>query len=409
MMKYLFTILLALSPYCIYAQFQFDTIFVETGMYVTDINIINEDTIFVCSGSKMLRTTDGGTSWDTLLSNSTFYQSDFFDFNNGYAVSPMGYIIKTSNAGTVWDTIQGVPSNNSFFDVHMISDTTAIVSSDNGLIYKVTPTGFSVDTLYDLMAGGSPLTIKDFDFETPDIGFGGGVTAGLSGLARTVDGGNNWEVRATNGFLDLNFDEVACIDSLNVWGIENSPSPWEHISYSNDGGFLWNSGFMWFSTAKIVSLDFSISGFGIVAQNLELLYTIDSGMNWSTLLVAQPGFSGFSKVKIVNDSIVYIGGRDGIYKVFYPLSIGVSEHLTDLSNSITIFPNPIINNLELKYKVPLSEIHHLSIFDLHGREIFGKDIKSNENVIDLTFLKTGLYNLRIKSDYFIVNQKFVKL
>ena len=243
----------------------------------------------------------------------------------------MGYIIKTSNAGTVWDTIQGVPSNNSFFDVHMISDTTAIVSSDNGLIYKVTPTGFSVDTLYDLMAGGSPLTIKDFDFETPVIGFAGGVTAGLSGLARTVDGGNNWEVRATNGFLDLNFDEVACIDSLNVWGIENSPSPLEHISYSNDGGFLWNSGFMWFSTAKIVSLDFSISGFGIVAQNLELLYTIDSGMNWSTLLVAQPGFSGFSKVKIVNDSIVYIGGRDGIYKVFYPLSIGVSEHLTDFS------------------------------------------------------------------------------
>ncbi len=357
----------------------------------------------------MLRTTDGGNTWDTLLSLTTFYQADFYDFNNGFAISPLGFVIKTTDGGLNWDTVQNLPSNNSFYDVHMIDPSSAIVSANDGLIYSINASGYIVDTLYDMLAGGAPLIIKDFDFESSMSGFGGGYTNGYSGLARTNDGGATWDVRATNGFLNLLFDEVALIDSQQVWGIENSPSIWEHISFSIDGGYYWDSGFPWFSLSKLVSVDFISNGFGIVAENLELLYTIDSGINWATLLDAQPGFSGFSKVKIVNDSIVYIGGRDGIYKILYPLSVGVSEQLNESSNSITIFPNPIINNLEISYKIPLSELYQLSIFDLHGRELFKKDIKSSEIIIDLTFLKSGLYNLRIKNNYSIFNQKFVKL
>ncbi len=41
-----------LIPKCLFAQFQFNTLFTETDMYITDINTINKDSYLFVAGPK---------------------------------------------------------------------------------------------------------------------------------------------------------------------------------------------------------------------------------------------------------------------------------------------------------------------------------------------------------------------
>ena len=380
----------------VFAQFQFLTILNDSGIYVTDIDVINQDSIFVCTGTKMLRTLNGGNSWDTLMSPGTFWYADFYDFNHGFAISRFGYIIKTTNGGLNWDTVPNIPANTFFYDVHMVDSVTALASADSGYIFTVFPGGYDIDTLIDVLAGSAPLIIKDFDFESPLIGFGGGATGnGLTGLARTTDGGNSWEVRATSGFLSLSLDEISAFDSLRVWGIEIGPSPWEHIAYSTDGGYYWDSGYLLFSTAKIASIDFTSNGFGLVAKPLEILYTVDTGVTWNTLIGFQPNFPGLTRIKIVNDSLVYVGGRDAIYKITYPLSVNTNEPLPPMDQSYFVFPNPVTEKLIIEANNNYS-IGHMMICDLLGRSVLEKYLEIGTNSVDVSFLESGFYLLTIE-------------
>ncbi len=106
----------------------------------------------------------------------------------------------------------------------------------------------------------------------------------------------------------------------------------------------WISGYPLFSTAKISSIDFITNGFGLVAKPLEILFTIDSGFTWNTLINFPPSFSGLTKIKIVNDSLAYVGGNDAIYKITHPFPIGLNEYYTQLGKPYT-FPNPVIDLL----------------------------------------------------------------
>lgn len=395
MKKYLLAILLVVFPHCISAQFQFITLLNDTGIHVTDINVINEDSIYVCSAKKILRSTDGGASWDTLMSPTTFYNADFYDFNNGFAVSPLGYIIRTANGGLTWDTVPNIPTSTFFYDVHMNDPLIAIVSADCGHIFTIYSSGYDVDTLFDAFSGGAPMVIKDFDFDSPSTGFGGGVVSGHSGLARTVDGGISWDIRTTSGFLDLRFDEISSIDSLQIWGIEVSPSPWEHISYSVDGGDYWFSGYPNFSTAKISSIDFLPNGFGLIAKPLEILVTIDSGITWNTLISFPPSFSGLTKIKIVNDTLAYVGGNDAIYKISHPFAVGLNEYPTPFSQLYYAHPNPASDLIVIG---PISDNkgRHLLFYDLLGRVEFQEYLENGTDFVDVSSLKSGMYILSIE-------------
>ena len=52
----------------------------------------------------ILKTTDGGTNWDSLASGTTEHLSDiyFYDADTGYVVGFGGTIIKTTNGGSSW-------------------------------------------------------------------------------------------------------------------------------------------------------------------------------------------------------------------------------------------------------------------------------------------------------------------
>ncbi|MBK9045407.1 MAG: hypothetical protein IPL74_01490 [Bacteroidetes bacterium] len=70
------------------------------------------------------------------------------------------------------------------------------------------------------------------------------------------------------------------------------------------------------------------------------MVTIDSGITWNTLLSFPPAFSGLTKIKIVNDTLAYVGGNDAIYKISHPFAVGLNEYFPPFSQLYYAVPNP---------------------------------------------------------------------
>ncbi len=81
----------------------------------------------------------------------------------------------------------------------------------------------------------------------------------------------------------------------------------------------------------------------------------------------------------------------------------------DLPQSVFIYPNPVIDKLNILLDEPESYIISISIFDVSGRkvlEIFSKD--NHETKLDLSNLDSGIYHISIVANNYEYSAKFIK-
>ena len=75
------------------------------GNSLQSVNFVSSTVGFtVGQGGAILKTTDGGTTWVSQTSETTFDMEDIFfiDANNGWAVGWYRTILRTTNGGTTW-------------------------------------------------------------------------------------------------------------------------------------------------------------------------------------------------------------------------------------------------------------------------------------------------------------------
>ena len=65
-------------------------------------------------------------------------------------------------------------------------------------------------------------------------------------------------------------------------------------------------------------------------------------------------------------------------------------------NQISVFPNPVINSIEIKSDYSL-ENAIISVFDLNGRRVLNYKNKEGRSFVDLSSLSVGEYILRVIS------------
>jgi photosystem II stability/assembly factor-like uncharacterized protein len=123
-----------------------------TSVYFSDAN-----TGYVVGGKAhanqtagiLLKTTDGGTTWDVLPAETFPLNSVFFTgFDKGYIAGGFcnetgctGEILKTSDGGATW-TAQNIPPNTETLNSVFFPDgNTGYVAGDNGTIFKTTDGG----------------------------------------------------------------------------------------------------------------------------------------------------------------------------------------------------------------------------------------------------------------------------
>ncbi len=76
---------------------------------------------------------------------------------------------------------------------------------------------------------------------------------------------------------------------------------------------------------------------------------------------------------------------------------------------IEIFPNPTTSELNIKIRTNITTPVSITIFDLQGKIIKIISLKQSLSVINVSDLTQGIYEIKIVSDNFTFNERFVKL
>lgn len=185
---------------------------IQTNDFSSDFYFLNDQTGFVTShDSKIHKTTNGGQTWNLLIAtNNPYGQIQFFDANTGVVVAP-NYFAKTTNGGINWTRIlyEGVNQSMVF-----LNQQTGWVTGTGGI--RKTTNGGDTWASYG-MPIQTPYALKFFD---ANIGWCAGSN-GVNGIiARTLNGGVNWTLQASEpGNV---FWEMCFINPNTGWASGNS-------------------------------------------------------------------------------------------------------------------------------------------------------------------------------------------
>lgn len=82
--------------------------------------------------------------------------------------------------------------------------------------------------------------------------------------------------------------------------------------------------------------------------------------------------------------------------------LGISENQLE---GFSFYPNPVTNKISLSAKAQIDEVN---IFNLLGQKVYAENPNASLRSIDLSFLQTGLYVMRVSSEGKTASYKIVK-
>jgi len=140
---------------------------------LTDVYFMNESVGFataivdIPAGGAIVRTIDGGDTWETVLFyDEALYSIDFTWEGVGYAVGDHGAIVQTTDAGQTWVELDsGTSTRLRAFDVP--SETTATAVGENGMILRTEDGGAT----WEQQTSGTTFDLYDVLFITQQSGF----------------------------------------------------------------------------------------------------------------------------------------------------------------------------------------------------------------------------------------------
>jgi len=131
--------------------------------WLSDVYFMNDSVGFatavvdIPAGGAIVRTTDGGITWDTVyFSNEALFGIDFTWEGIGYVVGNHGVILQTLDGGQTWNGLEsGV--NSALHAIDFSSETKGTAVGDNGIIVRTENEGLTwiqqtCETTHDLLA-----------------------------------------------------------------------------------------------------------------------------------------------------------------------------------------------------------------------------------------------------------------
>ncbi len=340
----------------------------------------------------ILKTTDGGTTWEIKSSGTpnALRGVQLFGDSTGYAVGFLGTILKTTDAGETWTTVSSGTEQN-LRSIHFPSHDTGYIAGGAGTILKTTDAG-ATWTPQNTNVTQDLINVR---FATNDIGFAvsstGTFTDGI--VIRTEDGGDTWTSVYTNsmGLLGVAVPN----DSTIYAGGGDNVSGASYIVRSIDGGDTWEEVYNGIANSTLRGAWFVSPDKGWFVGDLgEMPFTNDGGDTWED---DGTQFNGLLGIHFPTAMVGYAVGSAGtILKYIEPGVFIINP--TELTDLIEIYPNPVQNQLMINSAIPASEVS-IRVYDLQGKMIdIIATLENTHAQINITALPDGFYTLQITNN-----------
>ncbi|MCY7362165.1 MAG: T9SS type A sorting domain-containing protein [Ignavibacteria bacterium] len=192
---------------------------------------INRDTGWLSKNHYILRTTNGGITFDSATVKPSYIFDIYFrNYNDGLFCGEGAFMFKTSDAGQSWTQIEIVPEGQGlpdFVNLTFVNQNTGFTQgSQNNCLYKTTNFGLNWDSITIVLGIDDSYCISFANLNT-------GWCAGTYGnMFKTTDGGFNWRQ------VDLSMFNEGFINSLSFY---NDSIGWAvgaatKILYTGNGG-----------------------------------------------------------------------------------------------------------------------------------------------------------------------------
>lgn len=193
---------------------------------------INKDTGWICgTGQKVLKTTNGALSFDTIqVPNSGFMDDMYFrNYNDGIICGDGGTIFRTTNGGNTWfEVIVPLGFQAAGFDMLSVVDTSIVfcIGQTNNKLYRSLDFGLTWDSVSRAPHIDDTYAIY---FVNSDTGWIGG-TSGF--MLKTTNGGENWFMQNMSQFNQGFIHWIHFVNDTTGWAVGAATK----ILFTNTGG-----------------------------------------------------------------------------------------------------------------------------------------------------------------------------
>lgn len=271
------------------------------------------DTAWIVGGQQytkntLLRSTDGGNSWQSipLDANKVLFDMKWIDHQRGFITSYDCKVLRTLDGGDTWQLYQAGSTDRPwqpFRAIDFANDTLGVIVGGAGY-----SSGVAFRTIN---AGESWQQVQGFDNELRDIQFVDQQTAfacGYGAVYKSTDGGLSWFV------LDVDGDFFVSMYFINPnigWIVGNQGS----IIKTTNGGYSWqklrNGNTLFTPRLHFTDVHFTDAENGYILGNKLLWQTADGGNTWvkHTLACDTPNSVAF---KNPNEALI-VGTNGCVY------------------------------------------------------------------------------------------------
>ena len=176
----------------------------------------------------------------------------------------------------------------------------------------------------------------------------------------------------------------------------------EYLIYISESGY-YNLNLRTAAESSVGKIEFELSNNGDIQSISTVNLPITGGwQSWQTSATQTTLNAGIYTLKM---KVLQSGFNMNWFEFEFVSSLSTEEH--NKNSSISIFPNPISNQYQIKLNNE-QVLKKISIVDLHGRLI--SKIKPNlvKNVYNLSGLKSGVYFLIVETDKGMYQKKIIK-